>query len=450
MTDLLNRPASDRTASQRGKQAAPVPRPVTISAALAAGTAAGATLVTCMAVAVIGWFLADAGAHGQTTDALRVGADAWLIGHGSTIVLSGVPLAMVPLGLTWLFLLVAYRAGRWAGRTSQALDADRTLALAATIFAGIYVIIGVLTAVLASQDAATPSLGRTLFGTLLVSGVGGGLGLASGTGRLAGWWDLVPGWVRSVLLGAGQAALMLIAVAALLVTGSLLLHLNEAATVVSELHLGVGDALMYAVVTAAVAPNAVLFGVAYLVGPGFAVGTATVVSPTAVTLGPVPAFPLLAALPQDGPTPVWLLGVLAVPVVVAGLAAWRAQRRYGVLAYDSAALRGFGTGFGAAVLVSLLVGLAGGPMGTGRLADIGAPFAEVLVMSVMAMSLGGLAGGLLAAWWSRRGGEVPAERPVRTPRTAAAATPERTSGPVAAASAEPDDVELTIEVPLRD
>ena len=36
-----------------------------------------------MAVAVVGWFLADAGAHGQTTDALRVGADAWLVGNGS-------------------------------------------------------------------------------------------------------------------------------------------------------------------------------------------------------------------------------------------------------------------------------------------------------------------------------------------------------------------------------
>lgn len=458
MTDLLNRPASDRTASQRGGQAAPVPRPVTISAALAAGTAAGATLVTCMAVAVIGWFLADAGAHGQTTDALRVGADAWLIGHGSSIVLSGVPLAMVPMGLTWLFLLVAYRAGRWAGRSSQELDGDRTLALAATIFTGIYVIIGVLTAVLASQDAATPSLGRTLLGTLLVSGLGGGLGLAAGTGRLTLWWDLVPGWVRSVVLGAGQAALLLVAVAALLVAGSLLLHLNEAATVVSELHLGVGDALMYAVVTAAVAPNAVLFGVAYLVGPGFAIGTGTVVSPTAVTLGPVPAFPLLAALPSDGPTPVWLLSALAVPVVVAGLAAWRAQRRYGVLAYDSAALRGFGVGFAAALLVSLLVGLAGGPMGTGRLADVGAPFAEVLVMSVMAMSLGGLAGGLLAAWWTRRGGEEPAERPIPSPRAAVApkrerrSTPksERTSAPVTPTPADPDDVEMTIEVPLRD
>ena len=47
----------------------------------------------------------------------------------------------------------------------------------------------------------------------------------------------------------------------------------------SGLHLGPGDYVMYTLATMAVAPNAVLFGSAYLLGPGFAVGTGTLVSP---------------------------------------------------------------------------------------------------------------------------------------------------------------------------
>jgi hypothetical protein len=159
---------------------------------------------------------------------------------------------------------------------------------------------------------------------------------------------------------------------------------------------------MYTLVTMAVAPNAVLFGSAYLLGPGFAVGTGTVVSPAAVSLGPVPAFPLLAALPDSGATPEWTMGFLAVPVVVAVVGAVLAQQAYRVPAYDSAALRGFGCGFGAALLSTVAIALAGGPMGTGRMADIGAPLGEVLVSAVAAMSLAGLVAGVTTAWWQRR------------------------------------------------
>ena len=94
MTDLLNRPsATSPSERSRGRLSGLLPaelfrrrsgpptagepegRPLTVTAAIAAVGAAGTTMVTFMGLAVIGWFLADAGAHGQTTDALRVGAD---------------------------------------------------------------------------------------------------------------------------------------------------------------------------------------------------------------------------------------------------------------------------------------------------------------------------------------------------------------------------------------
>ncbi len=385
-----------------GSAEEPGGRPLTVSAVLAALGAVATTLGTCMALGVIGWFLADAGAHGQTTDALRVGALAWLVGLGSQVSVSGVPLGIVPLAVTALIAMVLYRSGRWAAATSQPTEDDRTVVFAATILSGLYVVVAVVTCVAVSQDSASPGLGRTVMGSLLVSAVAGTLGLAAGTGRLRVWVERVPGWVRSIAYGATTAFLLLVVASAVLVAAALLLGLNRAATVMSELQLGRGDYVMYALAAVAVAPNAVLLGSAYLLGPGFAVGTGTVVSPTAVALGPVPAFPLLAALPDAGPTPGWAVGLLAVPVAVAAAGAVLAQRSYRVSAYDSAALRGFGCGFGAAVLTTVAVALAGGPMGTGRMADIGAPVGAVLVAGLMAMCLGGLVAGVVTAWWQRR------------------------------------------------
>jgi hypothetical protein len=399
MTDLLSRPSTTSTSEPASGRAA---RPLTVTAALAAVAAAGTSLVTCMGLAVIGWFLADAGAHGQTTDALRVGADAWLIGHGAHLTVSGTPLGIVPLTLTALVAMVLYRSGRWAGATAQPVEDDRTVAVAATILTGIYVVIAVITCVVVTRDSASPSLGRAILGSLVIAAVAGTLGLASGAGRLRPIVNLVPGWIRSIVHGAFAGFLLLVVASSVLVAAALVTGINEAATVVSELHLGPGDYVMYAAATVAVAPNAVLFGSAYLLGPGFAVGTGTVVSPSLVALGPVPAFPLLAALPASGPTPGWAIGVLVVPVVVGAVGAALAQRAYRVTAYDSAALRGFASGFGAALLTTLAVAAAGGPMGTGRMADIGAPVGQVFVAAVMAMSLGGLVAGVATAWWQRR------------------------------------------------
>ena len=432
MTDLLSRPREKTD----GPEVAG-PRPLAIGAALAGAAASLGTLVTCMAVALVGWFLADAGAHGQTTDALRVGADMWLVGHGSGLTVGGTPFHVVPLALSLFLLHVAWRAGRWAATTSAPPEDDRATVMAGVVLGGVYLVVTVVTCILAASPAATPGFGRAVLGSLVVSGAGM-LGLASGAGRLATWSQRVPGWLRSVAFGAAAGFLLLVAASAVLVAVRVALGLNGAATVLSELHLQPGDYVMYALVTLAVVPNAVLFGSAYLLGPGFAVGAGTAVSPSLVSLGPMPAFPLLSALPDSGPTPSWVVGLVAVPVLAGAAGAVLAQRSYGVTAWDSAALRGFGCGLGAAVVTTLAVALAGGSVGSDRLADVGAPVGEVLVAAVAAMSLGGLAGGLVTTFLQRRrrpAEEVPAEDLTED------LTEDRTGEP-------PDDVEDTVEISL--
>jgi hypothetical protein len=119
----------------------------------------------------------------------------------------------------------------------------------------------------------------------------------------------------------------------------------------------------------------------------------------------VPAFPLLAALPGDGPTPGWLRLLIAVPAVAAAVGVGTVVRQRPPVAHDLAALRGAAAGFLAGVLTTVLVALAGGPLGSGRMADIGAPVAEVLVFATGLMSIGGLLGAVFVNGWRRRGFE---------------------------------------------
>lgn len=386
-------------------------RPLPVSAALAGAGAAGSTLVTCLALALTGWFLADAGAHGETTDALRVGADAWLLGHGAHLTVAGSPVGIVPLGISLVLVVVTFRFGRWAGATSQPVSDDRSLALGVATATAVYVMVAVVTAVLAADPGvAGLGVGRATAGAVVVSLVAGGLGLASGTGRLDAWRGRCPAALVGALDGALRGAGLLVLLAAVLVGGMLVAGWGQAATVMSQLHLGVGDGLMYLLVNATVTPNAVLLGVAWLLGPGFAVGTGTVVSPSAVVLGPMPALPLLAALPGEGTPPGWLAGALAVPVLAAAFAAAWAQHRRPTTAWDAGLLRGFGSGLGAAVAVCALVAVAGGPMGTGRMSEIGAPLGDVAVSAFAAMGAGGILGGAVTTWWQRRSLGRAAER----------------------------------------
>jgi len=408
MSTVLSRPTAGSARSEEPEAG----RPLAVSAALCGALAAVIGLVLCMSVALTGWFLADAGAHGDTTDALKVGAVAWLVGHGAHLVVAGAPLGVTPLAVTMMLVLVAFRTGRWAARLSGGSARhvpDQVVGAAVATFTGSYLVLAVVVGVLASRTSAAPGLGRALLGALVVAGLGGGLGLAAGSGLLEHRWARLPGWASDVATGALAGVLWLLAAGAALVGVALLLSFNEAATVLSGLHLNVGDALSYTVVMALFAPNAALLGVSYLAGPGFAFGAGTTVSPTAVSLGVVPAFPLLAALPDEGPTPGWLAGLLVVPAAAAALGVGAALRRRPPIAHDLAALRGAAAGFVAGVLVTVLVSFAGGPLGTGRLADVGAPASEVLVFATGLMSLGGLLGAVGQNWWRRRRGGEPAE-----------------------------------------
>ena len=56
-------------------------RPLVLLATLGGVVAAGSVLLVCLAIGVLGWFVSDAGTHGEPRDALQVGALGWLMTH---------------------------------------------------------------------------------------------------------------------------------------------------------------------------------------------------------------------------------------------------------------------------------------------------------------------------------------------------------------------------------
>ena len=121
----------------------------------------------------------------------------------------------------------------------------------------------------------------------------------------------------------------------------------------------------------AYAPNAIIWGVAYVLGPGFAFGAGTVVAPTGSALGALPVFPMLAALPS-GPGPAWMtVLVLATPYLAGMFAGIVTVRVTPTPVIEAAALWGFAAGAATGALAGLAAAFAGGPLGDGRRATVG-------------------------------------------------------------------------------
>ena len=151
-------------------------------------------------------------------------------------------------------------------------------------------------------------------------------------------------------------------------------------------------------------PTPSLFTGSYLLGPGFRSAPARVVSPAAGRRSArCRCSRCSPRCPTTGPTPAWTAYLLAVPPLVAAVAAARAQRR----TPDPALGRGRPARLRRrrarrACCSASSPRVSGGAVGPGRMRDVG-PFAfDVLVHAITAFGIGGLLGGLAMTWWQRR------------------------------------------------
>lgn len=422
MTSLLPTPGRTRDAAASTTGSAPAsrpgpptgsgPRPLTLVALLAGALAAASTLTVCLALGVLGWFLVDSGAHGTPGDGLRLAATTWLVAHGSAVTVQGSLVTLVPLGLTALAAWTTWRAAVRSGEllAGHGPDADRlgdgerdwTVLIASALFAAGYVVVAVVTVVLAATPGTGPSTGRAVVGALALSLVVGAPGLAVGSGRAALWASLLPPAVPATVAACGRLLVAVAVASGATVLVAVVLAFDDVVNVFSRLHTGTGEAVTLVVVCLAVLPNAAAYASSWLLGPGFAVGTQTLVSPGLVVVGPLPLFPLAGAVPAGGDPAGWSVAVLGVLPLVAVWAVARSLRRHPATRWDEGAMRGCAAGLLAGLVLGVLVWLAGGALGPGRMTDIGPAPLTVVLHAMPSLGLGGLLGGLLATWRHRR------------------------------------------------
>ncbi|MGH3478525.1 MAG: cell division protein PerM, partial [Nocardioidaceae bacterium] len=307
MVDLLSRTAS--RPSSDGSDVAPAPS--WLAGIVAGVVMAAAGVIAAMGLAVLGWL---GGGGGSVTGALRVGADAWLLGHGSGLRIDGGTIEAIPLGLTFVVGWLSLRAGRWAARTAEATRPVDAATVAATYAAAYSVgVLGV--ALLASQPGAEPLLVRALAVSAVLAAGSAGIGAASQLDDQATLRERVPEEARAVWIGALSGALTLLAGGALALVVSLLFHLSALRALLVALDPGLLGGLLLILVSLAVLPNVVLFSVAVLLGPGLSIGTGTSVTLSEVSAGPMPAIPWLAAVPNPGTQPAALSALAAIPLL---------------------------------------------------------------------------------------------------------------------------------------
>ncbi|MFJ6198454.1 DUF6350 family protein [Micromonospora sp. NPDC092111] len=437
--DQPRRPAGVRADARPSGRAAggarvPAPRrperssrgraPLPVAAAVAAG---GAALTSCLPVALVLGMAQLSEDAGSLPGALRAGLAGWLLGHGVPLQTTAGPLGLVPLALS---AFAFWRLSRAGVHTSRAIGArsgrSPRQALTASVAVGIgYALLGVLAAVLVGSAGLRVSPVRAgvtllLFGT--VAALAGALRTTGVAGLLADRAaPVLRDGVRTglvaglLLLGAGSGAAGL-AVA----TGG-----GDAADMIGAYRTGVAGQAGITLVSLAYAPNATVWSTAYLLGPGFAVGTGTAVRTSEVSVGSLPAVPLVAGLPS-GPVDGLGAALLAVPVLAGMTAGWLLGRRLLRADAEDRAGSGWPALLGPAALagpvVGLVVGLAaaasGGALGGGRLAEIGPVPWQVAAVATAVVTVGALLGAAAAKVLDR-------PRPARERPTRRAPAPTR-------------------------
>jgi hypothetical protein len=240
-----------------------------------------------------------------------------------------------------------------------------------------------------------PSLLQAVIAAFLLALVAGGLGGARGLAPWSRLGSLMPARPRSIVMGMLGAAAILAAAGAVLAGASLAVHLPEVKLASDALAPGAAGAALLLLAQLAYIPNAIIWAVAYTLGPGFAFGTGTVVAPTGSALGAVPVFPMLAALPAGiGPAGARPGGPGWVPVVVLALP-YLAGVFAGVVTVwiapppviEAAPLWGFAAGTAAGLLAGLAAAFSGGPLGNGRLASVGPSGFQVGLVAVLELGI---------------------------------------------------------------
>ena len=340
--------------------------------AAAASLAASAAALVGLGLAIVVVQTLDPDGGRSIGDSVVLAGRLWLLAQGGELQLPSGPLVLAPLlltlGLAWGFS----QAGRGIARLRSPMgggDVARTVA----VVAGVHLLLTTVLALAFDAPDARVGLLRTLVGAAVLAVVATGWGLTRESGLVADALDR--GTAMAVARGVLAGLLTAVALCAVVVAVALVSDASGYAALSGSLGGAGAGAVGLAGLAVLLLPNAAAAVLGLAAGPGFHVGSGTLVSVHGVTLDAVPALPLLAALPDTQAVPLVAFASQVIPAL-AGLVAgttvgrWLREEDGGSVV---AGLNGILTGVLLGVAAGVLVWVAGGSLGDGALAEVGAP-----------------------------------------------------------------------------
>ncbi|CAB4907935.1 MAG: hypothetical protein F2806_07075 [Actinobacteria bacterium] len=316
----------------------------------------------------LAWVTTDHGTNGLD-QLLRLIGNGWLAVQAVPIQSGGAIYAILPWGMAIVSIFAIYRAGVVLGKRLSSAGLIE-IGILAVVFAIVYGVSAMAISSGSSNDITYTSpwrAGLTCFVLALVV-VKVALIRSTKVGRQL--LSLMPDSVKVLPRAATAGFMALIGAGAFLALVSLAWHFSQAKGIFEFLTPNFFGGLIIVIAGIGYLPVLVLWSTSYLLGAGFVIGPGIGMSPfvPAPPSTQLPAFPLLAALPEKVGPIAWGLPVIAVIVGVGiGLMVARGTRQ--------PALVRLGIATAATLLVALALGLmsalASGSLGDIRLATLG-------------------------------------------------------------------------------
>ncbi len=346
-----------------------------ISMALAVLQPLALSWITVVVLSVFSYVLSASSpmlGQSQWQDAAQLGTSVWLLALGAPLAVGEASIGLMPLLLTAGIAFVCYRFLRRAGVLDWVDVGVCMLAAALTIgFISLF----------------------SLPGSFRLMAVLGGAAIL-GSCALFAWWRQDPpevvwwervgkGWplLWPLLAALGLVSLVCLAVAVVL-GWPRILEIN------GYYVLGTVGTVFLTSAQILFLPNFLTWSLAYISGSGFAIGSGTEFSSLGVESAPLPALPVLGALPSPGTTFPWLIALPIFMGLLVGL--WRA-RRFATL--GQLAVYGAGTTVTFLIVAALLGTMSSGGIGPGRMEMMGVEpplFAAILTLETCGGMLLGL------------------------------------------------------------
>lgn len=248
-------------------------------------------------------------AHFATTGVLDAALPSWLAAYQVPVRIFGLELGVLPLLPT---LGVAAITAKAASGAAGRLDLRRPgqAGQVVAVIAIAHGVAGLVVAGLSSRGDVTADPLSALYYPALVSA----LAATAGVARRCGLLDAIAHRADAVavagLRAGALAVVLLLAAGGALLTFSLLTSISTARDLFP---MGAGNAIGMLLLSLGYLPNAMIAATGFLAGPGFSIGSVAM-SPLAFDGGPVPALPLLAALPEHEVA--WWPALFALPLAV--------------------------------------------------------------------------------------------------------------------------------------